>query len=300
MKTGPKSKIFGRITDAKRRELILRANDLARTGNYTASEIADKLGVSRATLFRWRSDRIKKSNFSDLRFVNNAITNLLNATESDNFRLVESVASLSIWIRMPDSVELFDEALLMILFSYYRALYRTDLISLLPDDVRDGIVSNIKLDKYSNGFINQGIILPEFDYINLLDYKITERDIQFYLIETILSWSDDFGRLNLENLIDKTLEIIRLKYASLPRRMVEITWKERIHSAPFVYIEYTSSSLDWNLNPFDGRFCDQLADLCADPQEIVRYLRRVEEIYRVLAERLSRRALKFLRTPTFS
>ena len=223
---------------------------------------------------------------------------LASPNDYDEYTLLEALISFACWLRWPRDSEFRMHAITTCLAGYFYQKTGSHLMSELKPEMISIISRYISLDRLSKSLSMNG---PEFDYFD--DYQRVEQKSCSYVCWLFLCLDNPTGNARKAASIGKTFYLMEEGLIGdippLGRATFQNYWEQYAHASPFLYVEFMHSEIDWQLNPGDQDFADQVDTILADKESIAHYFRQCRWVIEELRERRKTDVFKKLEFPQF-
>lgn len=298
----------GRIhTDDERAELLRRAEFLWKRGEGTVREIAKRLDISSATLFRWRSlvDQSEREDAIPVhrkRHPNDWATNAIavltsaDAPAATKFERLEATLKFACWLRWPADIVFQTTALPVFLLAYVRGTSSAKSMVEVEPALQKLFLESLSLDELY-GALTLQIDIPGFDILGFDNKPFYDHDLLAWVVQFFLWYrAPSLDRRGAASL-GKALHAIRrggFKYSwNTTRPTFRKLWKLSAAAAPFYYVESFHSPLHWILDPSASDFVESIQEILAQPEEVRRYFQRSAWVIKKVHSRRAEQRIQF-------
>ena len=270
-------------------------------------EIVKRLGVSIATINRWRRERERLESFSKLQQINGgqidrAIEILLSENDDNQLR-IEAFFNLAIWQRWPTTPDMHAPAMLPLFLKYFdpngswKSFADIDEknLQLILRNTSTKFLARLCSDQERT---NDYLRFPELHMKNYND-----RDFLAEVVSFLLSDRNAIGAQKSKMSLKRAHfasqnQLFRVHYAQSEKTFSTL-WHSLGAAAAFYYVEKYHSPVELELDPWSENFRSDVDTMLADPAVMKTYLAQVKFIVETLQDRLDPRARSALVFPTF-
>ncbi|MGU3539688.1 transposase [Methylobacterium sp. A54F] len=285
--------------------------NLIRSGyvdGLSTSEIAEKIGVSAASIYRWwrQQDQIQhKLNteaIEGLYQIDQAVHILCQASSSEPRIVRDALFQFLTWIRWPDEPEYYLAALINCTASYLKQKQCYNNIDDIDRQDASLLFRYLTLSTIIRFSSPQSALNPDFEVVSDKASRYDDRqffaEIVNYLISDKIIIAGKQHRPNLQKLQYLVHEGAFGKNWTMSPRTFEKYWRTRAASFPYLYVEQYHSHFDWSLNPQDQDFAQSVDEILHMAGSLPEYFGRVKWVTERLTCVLDPRAVRLIAFPT--
>lgn len=273
----------------------------------TTSQIARKLGISEASIYRWQrqADDIQRAinvRSTDHKIViEDAISALLSPRELPKSRKVEALFQFLTWLQWPSDPGYHAAAMINCLCSYQIQSFNVKYIDDIENDWREIVLKYLTVDVARRFSSPQAGFNPDFEVVSDAATYYDDRQFFAQVIAYLISRKFAAKRRPHKPTLD-TLQTLVEEGAfgrgwSMTARTFEKFWRARAATFPFFYIEHYHSTLDWSINPQDADFAQIVEEIIENLEVFPLYISQVRWVITRMQEVLDPRASRRIAFP---
>lgn len=255
-----------------------------------AREIAAKLEVSVATLYRWVADATACGEASVCMSATAAIEVLSVGEPVDREKYISAVIALSVWMKWPTEPRYHDAAFAALVVAYVCQTTNATKLDDLDTSSRRLIESSVPLEMIWKSCTPQSFEMPVFGEFRIDNQPYTASNVTRDIVWYLLAHAAIERRERYRPSLNKALYLLqtasfRFKWR-ISRRTFDKFWKKVAPSAAFEFVAQDASSFNWSLDPADPLLSTYIDEIVDDREGVIRYLSRccwaTSELVRIL------------------
>ncbi|QGY00614.1 hypothetical protein MMSR116_00850 [Methylobacterium mesophilicum SR1.6/6] len=277
----------------------------------TVDQIAEKHGVSKASIYRWKREQDQVisqlgvfKNF-DIE-IESAFDIVHRRNSTDLWTLKDALFRIAIWIRWPSEPHQQRAMLITCICNYLRQHYSSPEIQKLSIDEQKFLYKYVDLDFLGSIATPNA---PYFDFFNIQSHgKARYSDLDFFgaITKYMLSPLAVRGSTSRYIQLAEVHHLIQNEVFGptwiMSKRTFEDIWAKRAATFPFLFVERHNKpeyKVDWNFEPQSPEFHQDFDDIIENAGHVKRYLSHCRWATETLRSRLHPRTLKHIRFPNF-
>ncbi|MDF2599450.1 MAG: hypothetical protein K0Q54_2273 [Methylobacterium brachiatum] len=291
----------------ERENILQRFDDLIITG-ADRNHIADNLGTSLSTIYRWKRQReaqeAAKDRFTPLCIsIEEALAILARPIIENKFVALEAVFKLIAWLRWPNSPHNHPAAIATCAITYLSRDSVAITLNELPAAGLALILKHISVGTFRKMCAGDAANLPNLDVWPLHEQNYDEFDYFADIVNFLLAYQP----LSKDK---RDAASLGKAYDAHSRGLFNYTWQMTLETfrrnwavygpaTPFFYVRKYHLAYDLILDPSDNSFNDSVDRLWKDRSETMAYLSRCRTAVDLLRERLDSRTAGARNFPLF-
>ncbi|MCJ2020130.1 transposase [Methylobacterium sp. E-065] len=279
--------------------------------DLTVEEIAEKHGVSKASIYRWKreqnQDIVQLDVFKNFGIDIEDAFNIVHRHDiADRWTLRDALFRIAIWIRWPTEPHIQRAMLITCICNYLRQHCPSPNLHKLDENERKFLYKYVDLDFLGSIATPNA---PYFDFFNIQSHgKARYSDLDFFGAVTKYMLSP----LAVRGSSNKYIQLAEVHYLIqnevfgptwvMSKRTFEYIWAKRAATFPFLFVERHNKpeyKVDWNFEPQSPEFHQEFDDIFENVAHVKRYLAHCRWATETLRSRLHPRTLKHIRFPNF-